>query len=333
MAVKAVFNSWNADRADPVPAAGADPGRPRHRGQHRGHGLRQPRHGLGHRRRLHPRPRQRPAGRLRRLPAERAGRGRRGRHPQHGPAAGPRADRRQVLRRAHGHHGDAGEPLQGPVRHRVHDRARQAVDAADPGRQAHRRGRVPDRHAARRPGPDRHGRGADPGDRQPARAADVPAVRRQLDVKQIAKGISASPGAAVGKAVFDSGRRGRAGRGGRARHPGPARDQPGRPARHDRCPGHPDQPRRQDQPRGGGRPRHGQDLRLRRGRARGGGPAKQFTTAGGEIVREGDVISIDGTSGVVYLGEVAVVPSPVVEYFEGNLDPQSDELVARCTGS
>ena len=56
--------------------------------------------------------------------------------------------------------------------------------------------------------------------------------------------------------------------------------------------------------------------------------AKQFTTAGGEIVREGDVISIDGTSGVVYLGEVAVVPSPVVEYFEGNLDPQSDELVA-----
>ena len=56
--------------------------------------------------------------------------------------------------------------------------------------------------------------------------------------------------------------------------------------------------------------------------------AKQFTTASGETVREGDVISIDGTSGVVYLGEVAVVPSPVVEYFEGNLDPQSDELVA-----
>ena len=33
---------------------------------------------------------------------------------------------------------DAGEPLPGPVRHRVHHRARQAVDAADPGRQAHR---------------------------------------------------------------------------------------------------------------------------------------------------------------------------------------------------
>ena len=62
----------------------------------------------------------------------------------------------------------------------------------------------------------------------------------------------------------------RAGRRRRARHPGPPRDQPRRPAWHDRRPGHPHQPRRQDQPRGGGRPRHGQDLRLRRRRTRGG---------------------------------------------------------------
>jgi len=55
---------------------------------------------------------------------------------------------------------------------------------------------------------------------------------------------------------------------------------------------------------------------------------RQFTAPGGVTVREGDVISIDGTSGIVYLGEVEVVPSPVVEYFEGSLDPQSDELVA-----
>jgi pyruvate,orthophosphate dikinase len=54
---------------------------------------------------------------------------------------------------------------------------------------------------------------------------------------------------------------------------------------------------------------------------------KKFTSAGGVTVKEGDVISIDGTSGQVYLGEVAVVPSPVVEYFEGSLDPNSDELV------
>ena len=92
------------------------------------------------------------------------------------------------------------------------------------------------------------------------------------DVKQIAKGISASPGAAVGKVVFDLRPRRRAGWPGREGHPGPPRDQPRRPARHDRGPGHPDQPGRQDQPRRGGRPRHGQDLRLRRRRARGRHP-------------------------------------------------------------
>ena len=41
-------------------------------------------------------------------------------------------------------------------------------------------GGVPDRHPAGRPGPDRPGRGADQGDRQPARPADVPPVRGRL---------------------------------------------------------------------------------------------------------------------------------------------------------
>ncbi|MEU4403708.1 pyruvate, phosphate dikinase [Streptosporangium sp. NPDC023963] len=53
---------------------------------------------------------------------------------------------------------------------------------------------------------------------------------------------------------------------------------------------------------------------------------RAFTTASGLVVSEGDVISIDGTSGAVYLGEVPVVPSPVVEYFEGSGD-RDDELV------
>jgi pyruvate,orthophosphate dikinase len=44
-------------------------------------------------------------------------------------------------------------------------------------------------------------------------------------------------------------------------------------------------------------------------------------TVGGEVIKEGDVLSIDGTSGKVYLGEMPVMPSPVVEYFEGKLDP------------
>jgi len=48
---------------------------------------------------------------------------------------------------------------------------------------------------------------------------------------------------------------------------------------------------------------------------------RRFTAPGGVTVNEGDVVSIDGTSGAVYLGEVPVVPSPVVQYFEGTIDP------------
>jgi pyruvate,orthophosphate dikinase len=48
---------------------------------------------------------------------------------------------------------------------------------------------------------------------------------------------------------------------------------------------------------------------------------------GGRTVHEGDVISIDGTTGRVYLGEVPVRPSPVVRYFEGTLSPDADPLV------
>ncbi|WP_433795518.1 pyruvate, phosphate dikinase [Actinoplanes sp. CA-252034] len=53
-------------------------------------------------------------------------------------------------------------------------------------------------------------------------------------------------------------------------------------------------------------------------------------TIGAETVREGDTISIDGTTGRVYLGEVPVRPSEVVQYFEGDLDPANanDPLVA-----
>jgi len=55
---------------------------------------------------------------------------------------------------------------------------------------------------------------------------------------------------------------------------------------------------------------------------------KRFTAPGGVVVTEGDVISIDGTSGEVYLGEVPVVASDVVQYFEGDLATDADELVA-----
>ena len=44
----------------------------------------------------------------------------------------------------------------------------------------------------------------------------------------------------------------------------------------------------------------------------------QFTV-GDLIVREGEVVSIDGTTGCVYLGELAVTQSPVTSYLEGSL--------------
>jgi pyruvate,orthophosphate dikinase len=57
---------------------------------------------------------------------------------------------------------------------------------------------------------------------------------------------------------------------------------------------------------------------------------KHFTTQDGRVFGEGALISIDGTSGEVFLGEVPVVSSPVVRYFEGEIDPtaaDADELV------
>ncbi|MEO9238000.1 MAG: pyruvate, phosphate dikinase, partial [Jatrophihabitantaceae bacterium] len=53
--------------------------------------------------------------------------------------------------------------------------------------------------------------------------------------------------------------------------------------------------------------------------------ARHFTLRDGSVHPEGTVVSIDGTSGEVFLGEVPVVASPVVRYFEGELDPASDD--------
>jgi pyruvate,orthophosphate dikinase len=48
-------------------------------------------------------------------------------------------------------------------------------------------------------------------------------------------------------------------------------------------------------------------------------------TVNSTVIEEGDVVSIDGSTGKVYLGEVPVVPSPVVEYFEGRMHAGADE--------
>lgn len=43
------------------------------------------------------------------------------------------------------------------------------------------------------------------------------------------------------------------------------------------------------------------------------------------IVREGEIISIDGTTGCVYLGQLPVTQSPVTSYLEGNLSATSTQ--------
>jgi pyruvate,orthophosphate dikinase len=52
---------------------------------------------------------------------------------------------------------------------------------------------------------------------------------------------------------------------------------------------------------------------------------KKFTAPDGTVVGEGDVISIDGSTGRVWLGEVPVEPPAVVRYFEGEIDPEASE--------
>ena len=145
------------------------------------------------------------------------------------------------------------------------------------------------------------------------------------EVTKIAKGISASPGAAVGKAVFDSARAVElAGQGERVilvrRETNPD-DLHGMIAAQGILTSR------------GGKTSHAAVVARGMGKTCVCGAdeldvdtkAKKFTAPGGITVSEGDMISIDGTSGVVYAGEVPVVASEVVRYFEGELHPHSDE--------
>jgi pyruvate, orthophosphate dikinase len=146
---------------------------------------------------------------------------------------------------------------------------------------------------------------------------------------QLAKGVAASPGAAVGKAVFDSHRAAEVAAGGdkvilvrRETNPD---DLPGMIASQGILTSR------------GGKTSHAAVV------ARGMGKTcvcgadalevdvrKGQFTVDGKVVSEGDVISIDGTSGKVYLGEVPVQASPVVKYFEtGEIQGKLVEAVHR----
>jgi len=148
------------------------------------------------------------------------------------------------------------------------------------------------------------------------------------DVTQITKAISASPGAAVGKAVFDS----------QTAVEWAARGEHVILVRRET---NPDDLHGMIAAQGvltsrGGKTSHAAVVARGMGKTCVCGAeelevdsaAKRFTKNGGIVVNEGDLISIDGTSGVVYLGEVPVVASNVVQYFEGELPPDTDEIVA-----
>jgi len=146
--------------------------------------------------------------------------------------------------------------------------------------------------------------------------------------EQIARGVNASPGAAVGKVVFDSATAGDwAVRGETVilvrRETNPD-DLPGMIASEGILTSR------------GGKTSHAAVVARGMGKTCVSGAdeleidvrGKTVITKAGITFGEGDVISIDGTAGAVYLGAVPVVPSPVVQYFEGSLEASADPLVA-----
>ncbi|GAA2041074.1 pyruvate, phosphate dikinase [Streptomyces cheonanensis] len=54
---------------------------------------------------------------------------------------------------------------------------------------------------------------------------------------------------------------------------------------------------------------------------------RRFTTADGQVIEEGEILSVDGAGGTVYRGRVPVVPSAVVDYFEHGTGTGDDDLV------
>ncbi|MGH3163391.1 MAG: pyruvate, phosphate dikinase, partial [Streptosporangiaceae bacterium] len=132
------------------------------------------------------------------------------------------------------------------------------------------------------------------------------------EVTKIAKGISASPGAAVGKAVFDSAR-------------AVELAAQGEKVILVRRETNPDDLHGMIAAQGiltsrGGKTSHAAVVARGMGKTCVCGAdelevdtkAKKFTAPGGVVVSEGDMISIDGTSGIVYAGEVPVVSSELV---------------------
>ena len=87
----------------------------------------------------------------------------------------------------------AGEALPGHAGRRVHHRARQAVDAADPQRQAHRQGRGQDRRGYGERRADHQGRSHPARHPRPGGHPAAPAVRRQRQESRQEAKVACSP--------------------------------------------------------------------------------------------------------------------------------------------
>jgi pyruvate,orthophosphate dikinase len=155
-----------------------------------------------------------------------------------------------------------------------------------------------------------------------------PTFDEKVEAKPVARGIGASPGAAVGRAVFDSERAQQLAAGGErvilVRRETNPDDLPGMIAAQGILTSR------------GGKTSHAAVVARGMGKTCVCGAeeldvdvrARTFSGPNGLRVAEGDLISIDGTTGAVYAGEMPVQPSPVVQYFEGTLVPDAGVLVA-----
>ena len=235
-------------RADLSPR-GEDPRRPRHRGERADHGVRQQGRRLGHRRRVHPRPRDGREPALRRLPRQRAGRRRRRRHPRHRVARGDGRRLPRVAREAARHDAAPRAALPRHVRHRVHRRAGQVVHAPGARGQAHRRGCAQDRRRHGAGGAHRRARGGAAHRAGPARPAPAPAVRSRGEVRRDHQGPQRVAGRGGRQGVLHPRRRRGAPRGRRRSDPRAPRDVARRHPRHDRGRGHPHVAGRLGEPR------------------------------------------------------------------------------------
>ena len=295
-----------------LPPRERHPRRPRHGGQRRPDGVRQQGRPLRNRRRVHAQPVDRREGGLRRVPRERAGRGRRRRHPH---AAARRVDGRimpdayeqllATMRRLEEHYRDMQDvefTVEDDVLYMLQTRAakrtaaaaiKAAVDMVDEGV-------ISREEAVVRI--------------DPAQLDQLlhPRIDPDTAPEPVAKGLNASPGAASGAIVFDADTA--------------VERAKGEPVILVRYETTPDDIHGMIAAQGiltvhGGMTSHAAVVARGMGKpcvagCEGLTIEDGVVRLGGHELREGDVITIDGGSGTVYLGRIELVPPQLNDDFQ-----------------